>query len=174
MGGRGDTSKSFNENKVVSNIDAPRNKPFRDKRAKALADEANRATKLKPVTKPASSDFEPHTVYLDSSTHRSVRQDLGDKSIKLTGERKGDFLVHETNTLHSVTHLPSGGRMGSFDRIEQARSFVNKLQPLSKSVEALSLNTHGNGMQRGRMRPRDRRAAEAAVANAKRSAIDDN
>lgn len=43
MGGRGDTSKSFNENKVVSNIDASRNKPFRDKRAKEL--ETERTTK---------------------------------------------------------------------------------------------------------------------------------
>lgn len=42
MGGRGDTSKSFNENKVVSNIDAPRNKPFRDKRAKEI--EAERSS----------------------------------------------------------------------------------------------------------------------------------
>ncbi len=46
MGGRGDTSKSFNENKVVSNIDVPRNARFREARAKELA--AERA--IKPET----------------------------------------------------------------------------------------------------------------------------
>lgn len=55
MGGRGDTSKSFNENKTVSNIDAPRNKPFRDARLKEIEAEraAQQAAQLKSaVAKP--------------------------------------------------------------------------------------------------------------------------
>lgn len=59
MGGRGDRSKNFNDNKVISNIDVARNKPFRDARLKEI--EAERAAKTKeaqskPIKKPRNKE----------------------------------------------------------------------------------------------------------------------
>lgn len=100
MGGRGDTSKSFNANKVVSNIDAPRNKPFRDKRAKELeADRtAKQAAQLKSaVVKPARTKSK----IIEKKGTVAIMARVADGSSEIALQNAESFARTKDGTLHA-------------------------------------------------------------------------
>jgi hypothetical protein len=134
MGGRGDTSKSFNENKIVSNIDAPRNKPFRDARAKEI--EVGRAAQVAVVMKPKQSRTSKKIIEKNGTVSALMPGKLDGRGDRIFERRSipsvaqsGDGVLHVTKHKKSwfVSDAVSGLSVREYSSKSKAIGFMNSL-----------------------------------------------
>lgn len=131
MGGPVGKNFSANENKILSNIDAGRNKPLRDKRSKELEAErvAQQAVQLKPtITKPAP--VKPTaTSRVSLEKEGVVRDSVSGNSIGYINKLNGKF---QSNVYRNYSESVSGSLSTLHESKKDALAHMAKLAPTLK------------------------------------------
>jgi hypothetical protein len=76
--------------------------------------------------------------------------------LKLVGHQKDDFFIHERGGQQVVTHLPTGAVVHRLDTLQQAKSVVDSISPLSSQLTRFGEASFLKGKKKGTMSERER------------------